>query len=267
MAFKLDDIIIDRIQYGVAEDFDGHMLYALSQLSEATINISAESKDAVDAQGTLIKRFWQAKTGEFSATNAMLNLNILGAASGEGKIVASNDDPINMPKIIIVKAGTTVTLNGYDGGDIMVNAFGVNGAMGEAFTMADADGSASETQFAVADGVLTPPTAKDEDGNLIPQYIVKYNRDVASGVGIVNRADKFPQTVKLTLKALCVDPCSTDTLRACYIVLPSFQVSPEVEITFDTEGNLAYNGQLQVDYCSADKALYYIYMAEEDEEE
>lgn len=258
MAFKLDDIIIDRIQYGVAEDFDGNMLYALSQLSEATINISAESKDAVDAQGTLIKRFWQAKTGEFSATNAMLNLNILGAASGEGKIVASKGNEISMPKIIIVKAGTTATLTNYDGGKVMVNAFGANGAMGEAFELSTEE---SATTYAIEGDVLTPPTAAE-----VTQYIVKYDRKVESGVAIVNKADKFPQTVKLTLKALCVDPCSTDTLRACYIVLPSFQVSPEVEITFDTEGNLAYNGQLQVDYCSEDKALYYIYMAEEDEE-
>ena len=57
MAFKLDDIIIDRIQYGVAETFDGELLYTLTQLADATIDVTAESKDAVDATGTLIKRF------------------------------------------------------------------------------------------------------------------------------------------------------------------------------------------------------------------
>ena len=41
MAFKLDDIIIDRIQYGVAETFDGELLYTLTQLSEGTIDITA----------------------------------------------------------------------------------------------------------------------------------------------------------------------------------------------------------------------------------
>ena len=49
MAFMLDDIIIDRIQYGMAEDFNGNPLYTLTQLADATINITAESKDAVDA--------------------------------------------------------------------------------------------------------------------------------------------------------------------------------------------------------------------------
>ena len=32
------------------------------------------------------------------------------------------------------------------------------------------------------------------------------------------------------MKGLCVDPCEADTLRAVYIVLPSFQPSPETTI-------------------------------------
>jgi len=41
------------------------------------------------------------------------------------------------------------------------------------------------------------------------------------------------------------------TLRAGYIYLPSFQVSPEVEITFSTDGTLDYSGDLQTDYCGS----------------
>lgn len=83
MGFTLDDIVIDRVQYGFAEDLNGNPLYTLTQLQDATINISAESTDATDNQGNLIKRFWKAKTGEFTANNAMINLNVIGAASGE----------------------------------------------------------------------------------------------------------------------------------------------------------------------------------------
>jgi len=259
MAFKLDDIIIDRIQYGVAETFDGELLYTLTQLSEGTIDITAESKDAVDATGTLIKRFYQGKSGEFTAQNAMLNLNILGAASGEGKLTASESAAIAMPKIITVKAGETVTLANFVEGSVTVNALGTNGAMGKSYVKA-AQASATEFGLTTA-GILTPPT-DDEEG----QFIVKYTRNVTSGVAIKNKADKFPGTVKLTLKALAVDPCSADTLRAVYIVLPSFQVSPEVSISLQTDSTLEYKGTLQVDYCSADKSLYEIYFAEEDEE-
>ena len=261
MAFKLDDIIIDRIQYGVAETFDGELLYTLTQLADATIDITAESKDAVDATGTLIKRFYQGKAGEFTANNAMLNLNILGAASGEGKINAGAGDlAIAMPKIITVKAGETATLTGFVTGTVTVNALSTNGSMGKAYTQST---SASTTAFGFAEdtGVLTPPTDATET-----QYIVKYTRNVESGVAIKNKADKFPGTVRLTLKALCVDPCSADTLRACYIVLPSFQVSPEVSLNLTTDAQMEYKGTLQVNYCSADKELYSVYIAEEDEE-
>ena len=260
MAFKLDDIIIDRIQYGVAESFDGELLYTLTQLSEATIDITAESKDAVDATGTLIKRFFQGKSGEFTAQNAMLNLNILGAASGEGKITATEEAAIAMPKIVTVKAGSTITLKDYVEGSVTVNALGTNGAMGRAYEQAV---SASDSAFGLTeDGVLTPPADAAE-----AQFIVKYTRNVTSGVAIKNKADKFPQTCKLTLKALAVDPCSADTLRAVYIVLPSFQVSPEVSINLQTDATMEYKGTLQVNYCSEAKELYSIYFAEEDEEE
>lgn len=242
MAFKLDDIIIDRIQMATAEDFEGNLLYTLTQLSDASIEISAESKDATDKDGTLIKKFWQGKSGTFTATNAMINLNIVGEASGSGKEIASATATINMPKIITVKANTTVTLTDFVDGTVVCNALATNGTMGKAYVKGTA---ASATEFALTtDGRFTPPTDADET-----QYVVKYERKVSEGVAIKNKADKFPGTVKLTLKALCVDPCSADTLRACYIVLPSFQVSPEISLELNTEANIEYTGDLQVDFC------------------
>ncbi len=241
MAFKLDDIVIDRVQYAVAENNNGEMLYVLTQLSDASIELTAESKDAVDAQGTLIKRFYNAKTGEFSASNAMINVNLLAAESGSAKLNATEEQAIQMPKIITVKAGETITLAGYKAGTVHVNALGANGALGKAY---EVQTEASETAYALTSaGKLTPPTDAE-----VTRYVVKYERDVKSGVALVNKADKFPQTVKLTLKALCVDPCTVDTLRACYIVLPSFQLSPEATITLDTEGTMDFNGTLQVDF-------------------
>ena len=65
MAFKLDDIVIDRIQYGVATDMgDTTLLYVLTQLQDATVEITAESKESRDKDGTLIKKFWTGKSGK-----------------------------------------------------------------------------------------------------------------------------------------------------------------------------------------------------------
>jgi hypothetical protein len=262
----LDDIVIDRIQMATAEKTDGTLLYTLTQLSEATIETTAESKEARSAEGSLIKRFYTGKAGTFTATNAMLNLNVLAAATGTEKEVASELAKIQMPKIIIVKKDVeTVDLlaDGEDmvSGSIRVNALGNNGAMGKAYTLGTDAASATEFIYNSSTGVLTMPTDTTVD-----RFVVKYERKTQNAVKITNSADKFPSTVKLTLKALAIDPCEPDTVRSCYIIIPSFQVSPEVSITINTEGTLDYTGDMQISYCSPDKELYTIVMCGDDEE-
>ena len=200
MAFRLDDFVIDRILYGVAEaPSDGELLYVLTQLSDASINVTAESKDAVDMNGTLIKRFYTGKSGEFSATNAMLNFNILGAQSGSGKELAAQGTPIVMPKIIRCKIGDELQLAGYVNDTIRVYGLSTNGTMGKEYTKA-ADPSA--TTFAISSGgAFRAPTSDAED----QLFIVKYDRNVTEGIAVRNSADKFPGTVKLTLKVLGID--------------------------------------------------------------
>ena len=162
----------------------------------------------------------------FTATNAMINLNIIGAmSSGDGYRTASTGNLIEMPKIFTVKKGTeSIQLPDYDksSSKIHVAEEANNGAMGKVYT---ADTSATAKNYSVSDsGLLTLPTDATAD-----QFVVLYKRKVASGVEITNRADKFPSTVSLYIKALAYEPCTADTLRAVVIYLPSFQVSPEVK--------------------------------------
>lgn len=140
---------------------------------------------------------------------------------------------------------------------ITVSAFSTNGTKGENYTK---NTQASENEFSYSEGTLTLPKVENAT------FIIKFERKVKDGEGakIVNRGDKFPSTVKLTLKALVVDPCEVDVLRAAYIVIPSFQVSPELEISLTTDGQLQYSGSMQMDYCSTDKSLYEIYYADDD---
>lgn len=260
MAFSMDGIVIDRIQYGIAEDFSGNVLYTLTQLADAEIAISAESKEARDANGTLIKKFYTGKSGTFTANNAILDFNILAEATGSPKQVASDKAKITMPGVKTVEVGTaSVALNGAVASSISVVGIAGNGTMMEAYTL---DTAAGAKTFAFADGTLTLPTATE-----VAQFVVKYEREVSSGVKVVNKADEFPRTIKLTLKALAVDVCSPDVLRSVLIVLPSFQVSPETTLNLNTDAQLQYSGDLQVSYCGSEgKVLYEIYFAEEDVE-
>lgn len=239
MAFKIDDLIIDSIDTALATTFEDVPLYTLTQLTEATIDITADSTDAVDKNGTLIKKVWKGKTGTFTASNAMVNLNIIGAMSSEeGYKTASSTDTIVMPKIFTVKQGTlTYQLPDYTKeASISVAEEANNGAMGKVYTLATA---ASATEYAVSStGMLTLPTDTSAD-----KFIILYKRKVSSGVAITNRADKFPSTVRLYIKALAYDPCTADTLRAVMIYLPSFQVSPEVSVSLSADATIDYSGK------------------------
>lgn len=263
MAFSIDGIIIDRIVMGIAEDFQGNILYTLTQLSDATIEVSAESKEARDANGTLIKTFYTGKSGTFTANNAMLDFNILAESTGSPKEVASESQKILMPGVMTVKKGTaSVTLKGIVAeSNISVVGLAGNGTLVKTYAK---DTGASASKFAIDGEELTLPTETDAT---VSQFVVKYEREVASGVKVVNKANEFPRTIKLTLKVLAVDPCSADTVRSALFVMPSFQVSPETSIELTTEGQLQYTGTLQVAVCDAGQVLYEIYFAEDDVED
>ena len=66
---------------------------------------------------------------------------------------------------------------------------------------------------------------------------------------------------------LIVDPCESDIVRAAYVVLPNFQPSPEMTVTFSTEGTIDYTGKLQTSYCGTDKVLYQVFVCSDDEED
>lgn len=275
MAFKFGDLIIDRIVEGVAETIsgDGKLLYRLTNLQEATIEITADSVDAVDGTGTVIKTFYRGKQGTFTATNSTISLPIIGAMSGsEGAINASADAPIVMPRIITASraSGTNdvavsmpgVTDTSLTGHNVIVHVVENNGTLGDQIPASALAMTAPGTGETASTLSITDTTATHKS------WIIKYDRTVtANGIKIINESDKFPKTVKLTLKVLVVDPCEPDIVRAAYVVFPSFQPSAEVSISFSTDSTIDYTGTLQVAYCGTEKVLYEIYVCSDDEEE
>lgn len=273
MSFKLDEYIVDRIQYATAEDTDGKLLYVLTQLSDATINTTAQSTDATDATGTTVKRFWRSKNAEFSATSAFFNLAIAGAASGDGKKTQTVKDLDTadasvraFARVIEAKAGETVDLtngglNKVVDGSIVVCALEKNGSLGDEMTM---DTTAAVGKYSYANGkAVMPPAGKDAP----TKYVIQYNRIPKEVVYTTNSSNKTPKTVHLLVKALGVDPCEPGETKSLYIDFPSFQVSPEINISLTTDGHMPYAGQAQQNYCSDTKELYTIFAVSGDNEE
>lgn len=237
MAFKLGNFNIDEILYGAADNFDGELLYTLDQLTSASIEISSESNDITDKNGNIVRTIYKSKTGTFTATNAFLHPQIMNAASGSTIEEASTTNAIAMPRIIVKPAGATVTLDST-ADDATVTVIGLYGSGANSATLTK--GTAASFNATTGAGVF----GYDADKNIVTlpasgtdapvNYLIKYNRTVTSGMKLSNIANVFPDTVVLTLYCSYVDPCD-DQLRACYVVLPSFQASPETTISLSSE--------------------------------
>ena len=275
MGFKLGDIIIDRLQFGYGARANGTPLYALTQLSEMSIEVTADSSDIKDKDGNLVYRKYNGKTAEVNGTNTFVNLAVIETLSATDAEIATASHTIKMPYITTVKAGETLDITGYVEGTVAVNAL-YNGAMGQEYKLGT--GTASETEFIIkhtdevsappesvkpASDILTPPTDKNE-----VEYVVKYTKEVKSGTKIVNSADKFPRTHELFFKALVVDPCDKENLRAAIVHIPSFMPAPDFSLSLQggDAQNMDYKGAMMVDTCSTEKELFSIYYIDEPEE-
>lgn len=255
MALQFDSIVIDRVLNATAEGSNGD-LYILNQLSNVNISNTAQSKDKTDANGVLVKRFYTGKTVEFSADTSMLSFSLMAEQFGTEKQVGALEAPRFLT--INTKGITEYVLPEAPVEPITaIWELNANGTTGKKFEVGTA---ASEDNFVYdeASHKITLPE------NAPAQLFVKYKYNATNAVKVTQTSNKFPRTVCLTLSVLVVDTCDVDTYRQAYVVFPNFQVSPDCEISLDTESTFNFSGIAQVNYCSADKELYSIILSEDD---
>lgn len=256
MSFKLGNFSVKEIIYGVAQDFNDNILYTLDQLKSAQIEISSDPTDITDKRGNVIRSIYKSKSGTFTATSALLSPAVLQAQSGTLADYASDENAIQMPNIVTLGPGKTLDVSDAKEGTIHVIGMYNNGAVGKALTAGTTAVVDKTYAYDETLNTITVPSAAEDAPEI---YFVKYERDMTDGMRISNTAESFPDTIKLTLYAAVMDPCS-DTYKAAYIVLPSFQPDPSTTISFDSENQeVDFKGNLQVDFCSCNKALYHIY--------
>lgn len=176
MAFKLGDVIIDRLQFGYGA-LNDQALYALTQLQNATIDITADSTDVKDKDGNLVYRKYSGKTGEVTATNAFLNLAIAEIVSAQDAEVATTEKTIVMPIFKIVKAGETLDVTDVVEDSFVVNALSSNGSLGKAYTKGAAiikiNASATPVETATSSAIDTDNVAINEGSKNVNMYYKK----------------------------------------------------------------------------------------------
>ena len=245
MAFDLNNFVIDRVVRGIATDMKtGDILFSINQITNPSLSCSAESTDAVDALNVPIATFYRAKNAEFSAENALFDMNLLATQSGSTKKVASSEQKIVAPcfqTIDIEEKKTAYVLSHTPKAGTTPKVYVLNGdgTLGAKVTVATT--ASGESIAITGTNVTLVLEVKDEKGEVTtPGYAVgeqlfvmyEYEADGTAkngAVEVANSANKFPVGCKFVMEILGADVCDQTNLVYAYLIFPNAKLSPDFD--------------------------------------
>ena len=270
--FDINNFVIDRVVRGVAlSQKDDSVLFSINQMQNVSLNCASESADAVDALGTPIATFYRAKSAEFSAENALFDMNLMATQLGTKKKVASSTNKIVVPAMETFIVGTekTYTLKHMpvaktdergkvktdkDGSELYITEiYELNGdsTFGIKYDLATA---ATADKFSYANKVITLPTGLVAG----TEIFVMYEYETEEAVEVVNSAIQYPVGCKFVMEVLGCDVCDQTNLIYAYVVFPNFKLSPDFDWSIATDGTHPFSGKAQQDYCDRENKLFNI---------
>ena len=246
MAFDVNNFVIDRIVRGVAlSQKDGSVLFSINQIQNASLNCASESTDAVDAMGTPIATFYRAKSAEFSAENALFDMNLMATQLGTAKKVAGNGAKIVAPAMesFVVEEGGKYTLK-HTPVEAPVEIYAINddSTFGVKYTKAT---SATATNFVytAADHTIALPTGLEVG----TEMFVMYEYETEQAVEVVNSAKNFPVGCKFVMEVLGCDVCDQTNLIYAYVIFNNAKLSPDFDWSIATDGSHPFSMKAQQD--------------------
>lgn len=268
MAFDLSNFVIDRVVRGIATDMKtGDILFSINQITNPSLTASSESTDAVDAMNVPIATFYRAKTAEFSAENALFDMNLLATQSGTTKKVAASNAKITTPcfQTIDIGSGTSYTLSHTPktGTTPKIYVLKGDGTLGEKVVI---DSTASARKVALAGTNLTIVAGESgykEGEQLFVMY--EYEADGTEGNGAVevaNSANNFPVGCKFVMEILGADVCDQTNLIYAYLVFPNAKLSPDFDWSIATDSTHPFSMKAMQEYCDKEKRLFSVIIPE-----
>lgn len=260
MAFDINNFVIDRVIRGVAlSQKDDSVLFSINQMQNVSLNCASESTDAVDALGTPIATFYRAKSAEFSAENAIFDMNLMATQLGTTKKVASSTAKITAPAMESFTYGTGSYELKHTPKTVPNEIYVLNGdsTFGKKFVKGT---NASATEFGITNKTLALPTGLNAGDELF----VMYDYETENAVEVVNSATEFPVGCKFVMEVLGADVCDQTTLIHAYVIFPNFKLSPDFDWSVATDGSHPFSGKAQQAYCDKEKKLFNIVIPSED---
>ena len=246
MAVDLNNFVIDRIVRGVAlSQKDDSVLFSINQIQNASLNCASESTDAVDAMGTPIATFYRAKSAEFSAENALFDMNLMATQLGTTKKVASATSKILAPAMesfVVEDGGKYILKHAPKAAPTEIYAINGDSTFGVKYVKETA---ASATAFAYveADHSITLPT----DIAVGTEMFVMYEYETENAVEVVNSAKNFPVGCKFVMEVLGCDVCDQTNLVYAYVIFNNAKLSPDFDWSIATDGTHPFSMKAQQD--------------------
>lgn len=245
-----------RVVRGVAlSQKDDSVLFSINQMQNVSLNCASESTDAVDALGTPIATFYRAKSAEFSAENALFDLNLMSTQLGTKKEIASAANKITVPAMesFIVEGSEYKLKHAPVAEPTEIYVLNADSTFGVKYPKAKTTTAASN-EFTIAGQTITLP----KDVVVGSEMFVMYEYETESAVEVVNSATNFPVGCKFVMEVLGCDVCDQTNLIYAYVIFPNFKLSPDFDWSVATDGTHPFSGKAQQDYCDREKKLFSI---------
>ena len=249
MAFDLNNFVIDRVVRGIAVSQGdnaklginaGDVLFSINQITNPSLSCSSESTDAVDALNVPIATFYRAKNAEFSAENALFDMNLLATQAGTTKKIASVTSKIETPcfQTVDIGTGTSYILSHTPktGTTPKVYILNGDGTLGEKVVI---DTTAADKKIAIAGTTVTVVIGESgyKEGDQL-FFMYDYEADGSAGNGAVevaNSATNFPVGCKFIMEILGADVCDQTNLIYAYLIFPNAKLSPDFDWSIATD--------------------------------
>lgn len=254
---NLSNFIVDRVISGVGYRSDDSVLFKMDQCQNTSITCGSESTDIVDNVGSPIMTLYRSKTCEISGENAILDFNLTAVQMGTEKTIATEDATIVVPAQEVFEAnGGTYTLKHEPiAAPAFLYTLNNDSSLGEKYALETSGFAVDGQEVTLPDGIA--------DGT---QMFVSYEYNSTAAVEIVNSAKNFPKSCKLVLRVLGYNPCNKDNKLGAYVIFPSFEMSPDFDLSLNVGEAQSWSGKASQDYCSKDKRLMSIVVVDEDDD-
>lgn len=267
-VLNLNDIVIESI---IGLDYfnssTGELMWQANQLSDATLDITADEQEVTDALGVPIATFFRGRTGTLSATNALLSLPVAAAQSGnaDGLVRASSANKISVPltqSFVLGASQSTIELSdvpvGTTGAEIpYIYAMDGTGYKTRSYAI-NSTNDADHFSLDAVSKTITLPTGLAAGARIT----VKYTAERADALRFSATGNDTPRAGIAHLIVKCHNLCDVSSIVYGVLVAPNAQLSGNYQLNFTSDGQHALELRLMQDYCDPDKLLYHFYAFE-----